>query len=291
MIALLADSNALENPVLRSYLEASRDHVVLLSDLVLIEMRKKRALSTSRGSLRIVASRPSQMYLLRPTHEVVAERIASSADATALFDFPGTIELEGVARALGVLPTPAGLAEYMVEAEKGAAWQFETLRQEVIDLEPAMIKLVGEFSASEVSRIRRFQPVDEATKRKVWELLKDTTRDSIVRNQLPPKGYKLGIRDAMGMFAFRYALCIMIYYLNWVADGSTVKKLDRRVNDVIDLQIAAMATFFNGVLSMDKQVRSVSQGARAALRNFGSFVGDDWTPAGALVTADSAQLP
>jgi hypothetical protein len=154
-----------------------------------------------------------------------------------------------------------------------------------------MIKLVAEFSASEVSRIRRFQPVDEATKRKVWELLKDTTRDSIVRNQLPPEGYKLGIRDAMGMFAFRYALCIMIYYLNWVADGSTVKKLDRRVNDVIDLQIAAMATFFNGVLSMDKQVRSVSQGARAALRNFGSFVGDDWTPAGALVTADSAQLP
>lgn len=57
MIALLADSNALENPGLRSYLEASRDHVVLLSDLVLIEMRKKQALSTSRGSLRIVASR------------------------------------------------------------------------------------------------------------------------------------------------------------------------------------------------------------------------------------------
>ncbi|WP_137898907.1 hypothetical protein [Sphingomonas sp. 2SG] len=82
----------------------------------------------------------------------------------------------------------------------------------------------------------------------------------------------------MGLFAFRYSLCCLLYYMIWVREGRTSRPSARRVNDVVDMQVAAMATFFNGVLSADAGLQDISFGARSVLRGFGAFVGEDWRP-------------
>ena len=97
------------------------------------------------------------------------------------------------------------------------------------------------------------------------------------------------LRDAMGLFAFRYSLCMLLYYMEWVRVGRTVgKNLPRRVNDVVDMQIAAMGTFFNGVLSADDNLQIVSNTARRVLRGFGAYVGTDWRPPQPPDTDDGA---
>jgi hypothetical protein len=43
------------------------------------------------------------------------------------------------------------------------------------------------------------------------------------------------------------------------------------------MQVAAMGTYFNGVLSADARLQMVSNTARAVLRGFNSYVGEDWS--------------
>lgn len=78
------------------------------------------------------------------------------------------------------------------------------------------------------------------------------------------------------MFAFRYSLCVTIYYVIWVQSGrQTAQTLERRVNDVVDLQVAAMGTFFSRVVSDDQRLQRVSISARQVLRNWGAYVGSE----------------
>jgi len=85
------------------------------------------------------------------------------------------------------------------------------------------------------------------------------------------------LRDTMGLFTCRYSLCMLLYYMEWVHIGrQTGKKLPLRVNDVVDMQLTATGTFFNGVLSADENLQMVSNTARGVLRSFGAYVGEDW---------------
>ncbi len=277
MITLLADSNALRHPGLKAYLQSSREHAIALSDLTLVEMHKSRALSTSRESLQIVAYHPQQTYALRRTHEILGENITSAEQTHVLFDYEATAYLIDLSRRLLTLPPPVGLAEEMAQHEAGAQLIMARLTQEVSALEPGLVSAAKDFTQDELTQIRTMKNVLEGTRRKLLNLLKETTGSFILQNQEPGRRAPIMLRDTMGQFAFRYSLCTLLYYMEWVRIGrQTGKKLPLRVNDVVDLQLAAMGTYFNGVLSADGNLQIVSNTARGVLRGFDAYVGEDW---------------
>jgi hypothetical protein len=290
MITLLADSNSLRHPGLRRYLEQSRDHAIAFSDLILIEMRKSNALKTSRNSLQIAARFPQQVFVLRRTDEILSERITSADEANGLFDYEETVELAAFCRQLNKVPEPLGLREHMAELETNARTVMARLSEEVEQLESGLIDAAKDFTQTELTQIRTGREIEDATRRKLLDLLKQTTASFIRTNQEPDRRAPMPLREATGMFAFRYSLCMLLYYLEWVRVGSTTgKKLKRRVNDVVDMQVAAMATYFNGVLSADQKLQAVLTAARAALRNLGAYVGEDW-PMSASADDDGSSI-
>lgn len=282
---LLVDSNALRHPGLKAYLQSSRDHYVALSDLTLVEMRKRNALRTSRESLQIVGAFPNQVFVLRRTDLMLDEQVRNDADRTKLFDYQAGIELAKRCRELTILPVPAWLRDQMGAEEQEAREIMERLTAEVAEFQPALVDAAKDFTAAELTQIRTGVAVTDTTRRKLLDLLKETTGSFILRNQEPGRRAPMKLTDAMSLFAFRYSLCMLLYYMTWVRRGRTDRKLSRRVNDTIDMQVAAMATFFNGVLSADDDLQSVSHGARAVLRGFGGFVGEDWVPPAAAAAA------
>ena len=277
MITLLADSNCLRHPGLKAYLQSSRDHAIALSDLTLVEMRKTKALSTSRESLQIIAYYPQQSYALRRTHEMLGEKITSAEQTHVLFDYEATANLADLSRRLLMLPPPAGLAEEMAQLEVDAQLIVERLTEEVCALEPGLVSAAKDFTQAELTQIRTMKDVTDGTRRKLLDLLKETTGSFILQNQNPRRRAPMLLRDTMGQFGFRYSLCVLLYYMEWVRTGrQTGKKLPLRVNDVVDMQLAAMGTYFNGVLSADGNLQIVSNTARGVLRGFGAYVGEDW---------------
>jgi hypothetical protein len=279
MIMLVVDSNALRHRGLEAYLAESRDHAVVFSDLTLKEMRKRNALLTSRHSLRIAAKFPLQLYTLRRTDQLLAANVTGAEEVGQLFDYGEGMKLQALCRALRSVPVPQGLAQEMADAEQDARTFMARLAQEVLALEPALLDAAEDFTTAELNQIRDRDGVTAATQRKLLDLLKATTRDFIRANQDPHRRAPLLVRDTLGTFAFRYSLCMVLYYLEWVRVGRTTgKKVDRRVNDVVDMQLAALASYFNGVLSADNTLQATSQTAREILRRFGAYVGVDWVP-------------
>ncbi len=64
---------------------------------------------------------------------------------------------------------------------------------------------------------------------------------------------------------------LLLYYMMWVRIGrQTNEKLPLRVNDVVDMQLAALGTFLDGLLSADEDLQIVSNTARGMLRSFGA---------------------
>lgn len=276
MVIVLADSNALRNPDLQAYLSASAEHFIALSDLTLTEMLKKNALATARGSLRIVSLFPAQTIVLRPTHEILEERITSAADARRLFDADASSDLRALSHDLQAQPPPLSLAVRMAALEREAAQRHALLTAEVTPMTAGLADATKDFRPEEIAQLRTGQDVTDTTRTKLLGLLKETVRDFILTNQQPDRRTPMTFAEAAKMFAFRYSLCVTIYYVIWVRSGrQTAQKLERRVNDVVDLQLAAMGTFFSGVISNDQRLQLVSTNARRGLRDWGVYVGPE----------------
>lgn len=296
MITLLADSNALRHAGLRAYLQASCDHAVALSDLTLVEMRKTNALSTSRESLQIVADYSQQCYVLRCTHEILFENVTAEEQTPGLFDYEATSYLTDLSWRLRMLPPPIGLADEMAQHETDARLITARLTEEVSALESGLVSAAEDFTQTELTQIRTGKDVTDSTRRKLLDLLKETIGIFILRNQEPGRRAPMLLRESLGLFAFRYSLCMLLYYMEWVRIGrQTGKRLPLRVNDVVDMQLAAMGTFFNGVLSADQNLQTVSNTARSVLRSFGAYVGEDLqlpmpTPESGNVVGDASSI-
>jgi hypothetical protein len=79
---------------------------------------------------------------------------------------------------------------------------------------------------------------------------------------------------AFGYFIFRYAMCMTLLYTRWVHHGNLSDNTDKLVNHVMDMHLAALGTFFGGVLSDDEMLIDVHREARWLLRATGkAFVG------------------
>ncbi|MEO8723963.1 MAG: hypothetical protein ABI395_10670 [Sphingobium sp.] len=277
MAMLLADSNALRNPDLKAYLSASRDHHIALSDLTLIEMRKRNALSTSRESLQITSQFPTQVFVMKKTYEILELNIASNADVDRLFDYDAGLELDQISADLVTLPLPDRLKARMTELEEEAVNVIAELGKQMEDLEDALVSMTKEFKQPQIKQLRTGEGVSDETQQTLFRLLKEITARFFVDNHAPLKRKGIKVTEARGMFGFRYSLCMMIYYIFWVQQGRQTGRAEHlRVNDVIDMQLAAISTYFNGVLSGDKLVWDTSRAARAILRRYSAYVGEDW---------------
>ncbi|MGY4395290.1 hypothetical protein ACVWZA_000451 [Sphingomonas sp. UYAg733] len=277
MAMLLADSNALRNPDLKAYLSASRDHHIALSDLTLIEMRKRNALSTSRESLQITSQFPVQVFVMKKTYEILELNIASATDVDWLFDYEAGIELDQISADLMTLPSPDRLKARIAELEEEAVNVIAELGKQMEGLEDALVSMTKEFTQPQIRQLRTGEGVSDDTQQTLFRLLKETTARFFVDNHAPLKLKGIKVTEARGMFGFRYSLCMMIYYILWVQQGRQTGRAEHlRVNDVIDMQLAAISTYLNGVLTGDKLVWDTSRTARAILRRYGAYVGEDW---------------
>ena len=277
MITIVFDKNLMRAPAMEEFLAMNRNHAIAFSDWTIIEMQKKNALTTSRDSLAIAAKFPNQVFALRTVGDILDDEIRNNDDAIKLIDYAESVKLGQLAADLRRIPSPKHLVPTMEEAEAYASTMIERLRDEVYDWEDALVSAAGVFTREERQAISMQRKVADGTRRKAIDLLLEATGKFMIDNQQKQGTRPMRIKDAMSMFGFRYSLCVLIHTLSWIGDGAgRGKKPEKRVNDAIDLQVAAVGTFFEGVLSGDKQLANTSIAARSILRAWGAYVGEDW---------------
>ncbi|WP_233998198.1 hypothetical protein [Erythrobacter sp. QSSC1-22B] len=273
---MIADSNALRDPSLKDYFLRSRKNGILLADTTLIEMWKRSALFTSKNSLLIASQFLDRVFVLKKTHEVLELDITNEEQANLLIDYQATVELRAVCHDLMTLPEPPLLRSFMAEKEEMAKHYISELHVQTTDLEAALVDVTKQFKPDQIKQLRTGEGVTEQTKRILFQLWRDTTAQFIVDNGVPHHEKGTLFKDVLGQLPARYSLCMLIYYVLWVQKGRQTGQQHLRLNDIIDMQIAAMSTYFNGMLSRDALAFNTSRAVRAVLANHGAFVGKDW---------------
>lgn len=269
---LLVDSNFLRVPNLRDFLAQSSENAIALDHLVLFEIFKTNPLLTSRKSLLIAAEFVDQVYVIKPSHRWLNKVITCEEDLEGLIDEDATAALRECCHGLFDDPPSQDVASYLAAREVEAAQYLARLTDEMGEYEEALRDRAAQFSKGQLTEIRTGVDVSDKTREQISEMLHEVTGHFILSYQEPGRTQPLATAMARNMFAFRYALCVVLFYIEWVQSGRTSKGLTKRVNDIIDLQIATASTFFSGLASNDALTLSVGRAATRLLAQWGAFI-------------------
>jgi hypothetical protein len=271
-IQVVVDSNFLDNDKIIHYLEHSPHHRLILSEPTLIEIFKNNAIRTAESSFKILSNFSDQVFVLRPTHQWLNEVIESEEDLAQLVDNIGTEEVRKICRGIVSSKRTDEFYEIVSRREAGAAEYMSILASQIPAMESAIKLEWKDIHSADRKIISKGGNVSSHAKHKIRQLIDDTAKDFILSYQNPGRVEPLPRRDAINMFAFRYAICVVVYFTIRVQKDMVCRGEGKAINDVMDNQTAAISTFFNGLLSKDKILLTVYENARFLLEKNGAFV-------------------
>jgi hypothetical protein len=265
---MVVDSNMIQSPALDLFLQQDRGNRAVVAIEVFFELYKQRSLDALRRGLDIFGRHPGQVVGLRSTGEII--KIEPQAP-----DFANLRLLPDAGRSIAEMmhalePTRMnGHIHQQLKAQwDRAAQENEGMLEGAADILASLPEMQEQmFSKSEIGIIRRralYTPDMFGSIFGAAEQLSDTFSDG------------LGVRRATdgpekaSTLTFRIALGLVVYLLWWISTGSqSRKKLEATRNDVLDLLLAAQATYFDGFLSEDTKARWIHTQLAGALEMYG----------------------
>ena len=274
MPILIADSNFLQKPALHEYLAASRSNRIAVSEEVLIEMHKREPALTIRKNLELARGYPAQVVVLRAVTSIYGLPINSAADARKLIDSRQTTGFTQWYDDVLQADHGDAMSVLLATAEKQAQVQIEEIAATVQHIQPIFRNMKKRFDKEELAQLRKRITYGDGTQRKLLDIMYEISRALFINTNVPEHQYPELNLHAFRYFIFRYAMCITLLYTRWVHHGNLSDDIDKLVNHVMDMHLAALGTFFGGVLSDDEMLVDVHREARWLLRTTGkAFVG------------------
>ncbi|WP_264611549.1 hypothetical protein [Sphingobium sp. B11D3B] len=247
----------------------SASNQIAISHHVLVEAHKSNPQATLINSFERARAYPDQVLLMRDVIDVYPQRLDTGAKIRAMLidrgqgpNFPIWYD-DVVAAEQG-----SGMMTFLLNKQAQAKQVIANFAADAHHFDLAFRQMRKEFTPDELREIRARVIKSKSTQGKLIDAIYRISRTMFSRGQVanPPARYI----DAPHYFLFRYAMCVVIFFIRWVKSGNLPQDTDKLVNHIVDLHIAAQATFFHGVLSRDDVVIDVHQQARFLLNMMGA---------------------
>jgi hypothetical protein len=270
----VVDTNFLQDEALRSYLSASIDNYAVLTDYAAMEAYKGDTLARIYDRMEILAQYPKQVLILRGTQDICGLRGQAATSQDPLIDEIQTREFsEYCHHLLAAKRGDLSLQQQLLEHGCEATAHIDGMLLNMPTLSSGIDLVEKNYSPAELKILRRRE---EHTPQ---------MRKRLVQNVLLLAGYLFkdhpGVTElprgpeVRNTFIFRYALCGYVSILKRIADGGVGQtKPDKLRNDVIDVNFAAFATYFDGLLTADKRAGEIYAEADFLLRE--AFARPPW---------------
>jgi hypothetical protein len=262
----VVDTNFLQDEALRPYLSASPDNYAVLTDYAAMEAYKGDSLTWIYDRMEILAQYPKQVLVLKGTQDICGLRGQAETSQDPLIDEIQTREFsEYCDHLLAAKRGDLSLQQQLLEHGREASAHIDRMLLDMPTLSTGIDLVEKTYSPAELKILRRRE---EHTPQ---------MRERLVQNVLLLAGYLFkdhpGVAElprgpeVRNTFIFRYALCGYVSILKRIADGGAGKaKPDKLRNDVIDVNFAAYATYFDGLLTADKRAGEIYAEADFLLR-------------------------
>ncbi len=267
----VVDSNYLQRDELRSFLAASSDNKAVLTDYVAMEAHKGDTLISIFKSMAILCEFPKQVVILKGTMIACGLRGRTGDLREPLVDHDQTDHFPTYCRDLQAA-TDGDLAiqREILKHGRVATAQMARVRTDVASMPEVFANMAKSFTPDEISIIRHQTPYTEK--------MIDTIMRSVMMlaanffKTHPEGGWLPTAAELPNTFIYRFSLCAYLLHLDWIAHGSQAAINPEKLrNDLVDVNFAAFATYFDGLLSADKKLTRIYIQARFMLREIMSW--------------------
>lgn len=252
---LVIDSNALQTEELRAFLAKSKQNFAVLPDFAGMEAYKGDPLKTVYKSMAIVSDFPNQVIILKGSEKVCGLSGRRKGLQRRLVDEKQTAGFADHAQALRL--AEAGnirLQEQIRELGKFANEHLNKMRDEAENIRGSIEELGRRFSKEERSQLRLGEKysselVDKVV-RNVMELAALAFRDSRVVLRQP------SYQELPNTFIFRAMFASFLHSIRRFSQGGFGElSSDKLRNDFVDMMFVAYGSYFDGLMSSDKNVK------------------------------------
>jgi hypothetical protein len=134
-------------------------------------------------------------------------------------------------------------------------------------------RISNEFTRGELLEIRQRRPFRRGTQFKLLDAMFEESRRLYLATDVEEHFWPKTVGDAVNSYPFRYAVCLMLHYMRWVRDGHPQRSVQKLRNDIVDVNTAAFATFFDGLLTRDGKLKGIHAEARYIVEQLDGYVG------------------
>ncbi len=251
---LIVDSNRLQSDELRSFLSRSPKNVAVLTDYASMEAYKGDTLASIFRSMEVLADFPKQVVVLRGTRAACAQRGRAAGLQRRLIDNVQTLEFpQFVGHLRRAQQGHIGLERQLLEHGRVATDHLDQMLADASTTGSMIEAFATLYSKNDRRNLRAGESLSaEAASRTIKIVLQIASKifQAHPNVSFVPKHAELG-----NTFIFRASLATYLLVLDWAARGGAIDASPAKLrNDFVDMNFAAYASYFDGLLSADAKV-------------------------------------
>lgn len=247
---MVVDSNYLQSDKLISYLSRPENKIIL-PDQVSYEAFG----SDIYKALEIVSNYADQVLILKRTKTISSQSFRGSGLQKRMIDHKDTKRFKAFSNKI---LDPSKRDEDFLESIKIKQIEVERdlqrIKNEAAKMGEVISKYFSSMSKTEASLLRAGEFYSGDTKNILFERIKKMTLQ--VLSGHPNIIHKKSHEEFYNSYLFRSCVCFYFVAQDWHLNGGLNSvKSKTMMNDMLDMQIVAYATYFDGLLSNDKKAK------------------------------------
>jgi len=253
----VVDINYLQDSRLEEYLSKSKDNCVVLTDYAGREIYKHNALNNLPSKLEIVSRYPYQVVILKGTREIVNITLNSVKLPEILIDNEQTAGFPQFCNAIKSLRKgDTSLLLEVLSNESHASQDLKNLTknyQHIISAVKNFAKSCDflQLKAFRIGKDLHPDILENMNKRIILLTLK------VFKEQLDVK-IRPKFDSVKNSYIFRNVISIFLWSLRWIKNGGIDQVSEEKIlNDLVDISYITYATYFDGLLSLDKKLNAI----------------------------------
>lgn len=249
----VADNSFLQDKEkLSTYLKISSNNKIILCDYLAMEIYKEGNIDSLNDVFSILSQHPSQIIVLKNIQTIAKLCGRQAGLQRRLIDVNSTKEFPKFCRLIKLAASGNQEAIALINAQSQSAnEQLNILLSDADQLTKYFHDIQEAFTSTELKTIRTDGQYSLPLIKKIATFIAELAVPLIHEIQRP-KG-KIPMEDFPNYFITRLATYNLALTLRWIKKGGIHNSSPKKIrNDLVDALVATHATYFDGILSSDK---------------------------------------
>lgn len=261
----VVDINYLQKPELEKYLAKSRDNYVVFTDFACMEIYKCNALKNLACKIKIVSQYPNQVIVLKGTREIISLTLVHNKLPQSLIDYVQTVgffefckHTKSAYEGAKYLPRQV-LSQILSQVLSKELYASQYLDEQMQTHQLIVDGIKGIAKSYDPSHLKALRKGTELPPDFMYRITKNILLVTRFLLEKHPDVQALPeIEFLRNSYVFRFAICTHFLSLRWIKDGGIEHVSEAKLrNDIVDMSYVTYATYFDGLLSLDKKLNEL----------------------------------